>query len=366
VPPWVPPEFQALVEDVKQGSRRTATVRDLVRWFGFERRGSKVNDYILGAMRAHGVTCTPAFDLVFADDRLTFSPLFPPSTPAPPPPAPAPPPPPAAPRDAAAPIAELARLVSTQTNTARRVNTRIDLVERIVVYLTTAMLCALREEDGGEHEGAVRKLLAPFLPGDERPAQPLSFGNWVSLARGLASASGGSTHPVLRAGAACGAGKSGPLVAVEREVVPLRNRFRHGTNLPEAAYREVEPLLETLTEALQQAARPLLDLDLVCLEDLEALSKDTFLHHLRVLQGHGSSFEVREVTLNEALRKGWAYLLVPGRPALRLAPGVWCEIDQATEEITVFLCRSLALEEGHTLSVTSLRGQHQKKITLTR
>ncbi len=361
MPPWVPREFLALVHDIQQGKPASVTVRELVRWFGFPRRGSQVNAYILDAMRAHGITCTPAFDLVFADDLVTFSSLSPPR----PPPPPAAPVPPAPPRDAPAPIAELQRLVSTQTNTARRVNSRIDLIERIVVYLTTSMLCTLREQNGGERTDPLREVLRPLVPDDAGPAQALSFGAWVDLARRLAAMGQSSAHPVLRAGAACRAGKSGPLATVEREVVPLRNRFRHGTNLPEPAYREVEPLLETATGALLEAARPLLDLDLIYAEELEALSKGSFRHRLRVLHGHGAAFEAREVVLNEALRKGWAYLLVPGYPALRLAPGVWCEPDQATEEISVYLCRSLALEEGQMVSVTSLRGQHQKKIKLT-
>ena len=73
MPPWVPREFLALVHDIQQGKPASVTVREFVRWFGFPRRGSQVNAYILDAMRAHGITCTPAFDLVFADDPVTFT-----------------------------------------------------------------------------------------------------------------------------------------------------------------------------------------------------------------------------------------------------------------------------------------------------
>jgi len=69
---WIPPEFRALVEDVRGGLTRTVPVREVVRWFGFERRGPRRNEYILEAMRTHGITCAPPFDVAFFDEEVTF------------------------------------------------------------------------------------------------------------------------------------------------------------------------------------------------------------------------------------------------------------------------------------------------------
>lgn len=323
--------------------------------------------YIVDAMQESGVSCEPHFEVAFADGEIEiFSRVQPAQAPvsvqARQPVSQVNAVGPAAPVQALpAPVAELARLAAVQADTARRVNTRIDLVERLVAYLALATICALREEQGEE---GLREALRAFLPTGKEASQPLTFGAWVTIARSLAGMCSSNSHPVFQAAKACVEEKSGPLQVVNRMVVPLRNKIKHGSNLPESSYREVEPELEAITRELLAAMHPLLELDPVCVDELEALPRGVFSCRFRVLRGQGSSFEVRQETLPWALIKGWAYLLIPERAPLRLAPGIWCEIDRATEEVNLFLCRSIALKEGEAVSIVSLRGQQHRKIRM--
>lgn len=72
-PLWVPPAFESSVlGPIRRGEKARITVQELVGWFGFSRRGTRVNEYIREAFEAHGLTCSPDLEKAFPNDTLTI------------------------------------------------------------------------------------------------------------------------------------------------------------------------------------------------------------------------------------------------------------------------------------------------------
>lgn len=348
--PWVPPAFEASVlAPVRRGDKAHVTVQDLVSWFGFSRRGTRVNAYIREAFEAHGLTCSPDLEKAFPNDTLTIvgKALA----------APPPPPPPPAPRAVPYPFAVSDRLIATQSQT-KRVLSRLDLIERSCAYLVFVQLAALRTPDGTLPEQAL-PILGPFVGTDTSAGPPISFGTWVELGRRLS---------VLRplgytdAASACAAVfGEGDLRHGLVEAVQVRNKLHHGTNVSQEEYASAEPGLTATGDALRSAMAPVLEGDLVMVARTEVGETAAYRYHLRVLHGVTTSFGARSLETNARMAPGWAHLLLEGEEPLRLAPGIFGVEDQVTEQVQLYVCRTLALQPKQAVKLVSLTGQADRK-----
>lgn len=342
----LPDDFARLVAEVRQGKTPRVVVRDLVGWFGFDRRGAKVNGYIRSVMQQEGVVCAPALEAAFPEGELVFSSVVPMIVQAPPV---------AIPRPLPHPIAVFDAILEAQADVAKRVGTRLDAIERIVAYLVFADLAAVRAAGDGRYSPAVTELLKDVLPASGAAGPPLSFGTWVDYARKLGPFVDQSAVPV-RSAAQAFAGVLGGRIA--NEIVPLRNKLKHGSNLPEAWFRDTEPSLEAVDHDLRRALEPLLECELFCVRETRPGEREAYLYDLRVLHGGGSFFRRRSLETSVKLTQGWAYLELPGVGAapLRLAPGIACVEDQANEQVRLFFSRTLALAEGDRLVLQAVLG----------
>lgn len=116
--------------------------------------------------------------------------------------------------------------------------------------------------------------------------------------------------------------------------------------------------------ALRQALEPLLAAELVSVHRTDVGERDAYRYALRVLHGGNPYFRTRELETSARLTPGWGHLLREGRDPLRLAPGVFCHEDAATEEVGVYFCRTLALDPGQRVSLLALVGGAERKETL--
>lgn len=348
----MPDEFARVVAAVRGGQPQRVAVRDLVRWFGFERRGAKVNRYIRAVMTQEGVCSTPELEAAFPDGDLVFGPVGPVVQVAPP----SPRPPPSPPRELPHPFAVFRQAISAQHSVSRRVGTRLDAIERLVAYLVFAELAWLREAGAGVYPVGVRSSLREVLPDGGDVGQPLSFGTWVDCARKLAGLVPAGS-PVQRAAAAFG-----PLAPrVSNEIVSLRNKSKHAGILPEGWYREAEPPIEAVEKELERALGPLLDLDLFSVSRTHPGDREAYRYDVRVLHGISRHFPLQSRETSAKLVPSWAYLDVPGTSPLRLAPGVFCQEDAETEEVHLFFARTLALDSGQKLSLQAIQGPNETK-----
>jgi CBS domain-containing protein len=72
----IPDPLQSAAETLRNGgSLDPVTVRTLLAWFGFERRGKDVVTYIRNALRATGLVTEPDFDAVWLDSPIRFRPM---------------------------------------------------------------------------------------------------------------------------------------------------------------------------------------------------------------------------------------------------------------------------------------------------
>lgn len=350
----MPDEFARVIAAVRGGQPQRVAVRDLVRWFGFERRGAKVNRYIRAVMAQEGVCSAPELEAAFLDGDLVFTPVGPvPPGFVPPPPSP---PPSSSPRELPHPFAVFRQAISAQHSVSRRVGTRLDAIERLVAYLVFAELAWLREAGAGSYSVGVRTSLREVLPDGDDVGQPLSFGTWVECARKLAGLLPAGS-PIQRAAAAFG------LLAprVSNEVVPLRNKSKHAGILPEGWYREAEPPIEAVEKELERALEPLLDLDLFSVSRTHPGDREAYRYDVRVLRGISRHFPLLPRETSAKLAPSWAYLDVPGESPLRLAPGVFCQEDAETEEVRLFFARTLALDGGQKLRLLAIQGPDEIK-----
>lgn len=352
---WVPRSFSDVVSEVHRGQQPRVRVRDLVVWFGFQRRGSVVNGYIREAMRVAGVTCSPALDSALHDEELVFTSLQPIVVLAPVP---------APLRLPPHPIAIFDSIIAAQADLSRRVATRLDAIERAIAFLVFAQLATLRSAEG--YPDAVRQQLSELLPTGAGAGPAVSFGTWVNLARHLASRTTQS-DPLLDVSRDLFARQSGTKslgVTLESEVVPQRNLFRHASNVSDNSWKEADLTLGKVYADLKRALVPLIDSELVCVHSTEVSHKHAYRYALRTLHGSDSFFPTRTLDTNDKLTTGWAYLLRPNTTPLRLAPGIFCEEDSATEQVKLFFSRSLALDAGQRISLLSVVGGTERKEAL--
>lgn len=69
---FVPPELRDVVRRVEAGETPRASVRELLRWFSYERRGSNVVSCIRSALEKHNLITKPNFAYAWIDERVTF------------------------------------------------------------------------------------------------------------------------------------------------------------------------------------------------------------------------------------------------------------------------------------------------------
>ncbi len=325
-------------------------VRDLLRWFSFERRGAKVNAYILGVLQQEGLTCSPALDAAYPDGELTFASVVPLVVVAPAPRA--------STRDQPYPIAVFSSIAAAQSDLRNRVVTRLDALERLVAYLVFAELASIRAGAGNTYRAPVTVLLRPLLPThDAAAAAPLSFGKWVELARKLAPLVP-ETHDSIHQSALAFAGEVGSRVATI--AVPRRNKLAHGSNADEEWFSETESILEHLGDDLREALAPLLDCELVSTSKVRPGERENYLYELRVLHGTDTFFRRRSLETSVKLTPGWAHLVTPDGSFLRLSPGIAAFEDKANEQVRLFLARSLALDAGAWIKLQAILGGEQR------
>jgi len=360
---WVPERFaNAIVAAVRKGEKPRVAVRQLVQWFGFERRGSKVNGYILEAMRAHGIVCTPSLEGAFPEQELVFSSLVPSQGRGPT----------AVDEDDVKttkrqradlpyPFAHFDAMVAVQSSEIKRVKTLLDAMERAMAYLVYCQLAALSERSGGTRSESVRKVVAAHLSPDASSGPPVSFGTWVEFARRLAMESGLDPHPVLAVGREVFGGTSSVGRMVERTAVPWRNKLAHAAGIPAATYAEAEPVLIFVDRGLRKALQPLLACELVCVKTTEVGEREAYRYRLRSLHGANRFFATRTLETSQKLVTGWAHLLCGDFPILRLAPGIYCVEDEASEEVELFFCSSLAIDPNRKVSLRAVSGTNERR-----
>ena len=71
----VPPELVIIAQNVKKGDRSSVTVRTLLGWFHFQRRGFYVVEGIRDCLHALDIETEPDFDAQWIDGPITFVPL---------------------------------------------------------------------------------------------------------------------------------------------------------------------------------------------------------------------------------------------------------------------------------------------------
>ncbi len=70
----IPPELQRIAESLGEGeSSPNVTVRQLLAWFGQQRRGWRVVATVQGALRRTGLATEPDFATAYIDGHLNFS-----------------------------------------------------------------------------------------------------------------------------------------------------------------------------------------------------------------------------------------------------------------------------------------------------
>ena len=116
--------------------------------------------------------------------------------------------------------------------------------------------------------------------------------------------------------------------------------------------------------ALRQALDPLLAAELVSVHRTAVDEREACHYALRVLHGDNAFFRTRELETSARLTPDWGHLLREGHQPLRLAPGVFCHEDEATEEVRVYFSRTLALDPGQRVSLLALVGGAERKETL--
>lgn len=343
---WLPPQFIRLVESTHRGEAPTVAVPELLRWFNFSRRGARVNAHLRGVMRAAGVTSTPTIDHAFHDSVLHFQVDGPPRAQQPPLP----------PRAEVYPVAVFDAIVSGQTEVVLRVRSQLDAVERLVAYLTFALIAIGRRD-----EGTLREAIRPALPEGSTVGPPVSFGTWVELSRRLSRE--GEDPIAAAARVVFSAGSHGASLA---RVVEARNKFTHGSNLPESEWRSCEPLLVDVSARLRESLAPLLDADLACVRATAVGEREAYRYTLRVLRGGGPYFPARDIETAHKLTPRWAYLLRDAASPLRLAPGVFCQEDASTGAVQVFFARVIALDPEAPVKLRAVVGADDRTENLPR
>ncbi|HRG96214.1 MAG TPA: hypothetical protein PLR99_08205 [Polyangiaceae bacterium] len=345
---WVPPAFESSVlGPIRRGEKARVTVQELVEWFGFSRRGTRVNEYIREAFEAHGLTCSPALEKAFPNDTLTIVGKDLPVLVLPPPVA----------KPLPYPFAVSDRRIATQSE-AKRVVSRLNAIELSCAYLVFAQLAALRKPDGDLPTDA-QPILAPFVTADASLGPPISFGTWLELGRRLAA-----LRPVGHGSvaSACEAAfRDAELSHGLVKAVQVRNKFQHGSNVPQAAYAAAEPDLTATGDALRLAMAPVLEGELVMVAATEVGEAATYRYRLRVLHGESVSFASRHLEANARMPPGWAHLMLEGEAPLRLAPGLFGVEDQVTEQVELYVCRTLALQAKQAVKLASLTGHADRK-----
>lgn len=342
---WVPPPFaSSVLAPVREGETVRVTVTELVGWFGFTRRGARVNAYIREAFEAHGLVCAPALEAAFPGDTLAIharnaAPTAPPV------------------KELPHPFAATDALVATQSG-ANRVRTRLDLLERTLAYLVVAKLATLRSA-AGTYADPVHRALAQLVTSDHSPGPPLSFGTWLDVARRLSAIAPSSEPRVAVAATALVADTD--LMSDLTKVVQFRNKAHHGVSLPLSAYTEVEPTIERVGIDLRRVLRPLLEGELVCVCGTTVGESAAYRYRLRVLHGLSPYFPQRELETDFRMAAGWAYLLFDGHAPLRLAPGIYCAEDAVTEQVTLYFSRTLALRPKQAVRVVAFGAAEERK-----
>lgn len=67
-----PEEVVALRSDLEAGNEREESIRTLLAWFGFQRRGVWVSSHVRKVLNDNGITVTPDLDLGWIDSRVVF------------------------------------------------------------------------------------------------------------------------------------------------------------------------------------------------------------------------------------------------------------------------------------------------------
>lgn len=73
----IPSQLQDIAADVHGGRRRSKTVRELLSWFGAQRRGVIVVREIRIALHRVRLTTTPKFEVAYIDEKVKFEPIEP-------------------------------------------------------------------------------------------------------------------------------------------------------------------------------------------------------------------------------------------------------------------------------------------------
>lgn len=356
---WVPESFARLVDATRRGERPRVSVSELVGWFGFTRRGVQVNGYVRDAMRDAGVLCEPPFEKAFHDDELTFTTVTPIVILAPPPTAPA--------RELPHPVALFDAVITAQSNVTRRVSTRLEAIERLVALLVFALIALRRNAPGTRGVEELRQIIDKHLPKAGATGAPVSFGSWVDLARRLSALRLDPDDPIAEAARRVFSPTPGGEALGEvlsSTVVRARNHLHHASIVPASVWHEADAMLVEIASALRQALAPLFAAEMVSVHRTTVREREASRYALRVLHGDGPYFRTRELETSALLTSRWAYLLREGHQPLRLAPGVFCLEDEATEAVSVYLCRTLALDPGQRVSLLALVGGAERKETL--
>lgn len=68
----IPDELKSIADDIREGKTRTSTVRELLKWFGYERRGRLVNLEIRAALEQVDLSTLPAFEYDWIDGVIGY------------------------------------------------------------------------------------------------------------------------------------------------------------------------------------------------------------------------------------------------------------------------------------------------------
>jgi hypothetical protein len=139
---------------------------------------------------------------------------------------------------------------------------------------------------------------------------------------------------------------------------------RHASNLPGSTYAAAEPALAATTRRLREALADLLACQLVSVAATEVAEREAYRYRLRVLHGAGDFFATVVLETGHKIVPRWAHLLSGDLPPVRLAPGILCEEDSATEQVRLFACRTLALDAHSKVKLLAIRGGEELRESL--
>jgi diguanylate cyclase (GGDEF)-like protein len=264
------------------------------------------------------------------------------------------------------PVAVARGYVSARRTPFSQTKALLDAIELSLRFLVGIELAILRDGEDEHGRDELVRLLRQHAP----PGRPLSMGTWEHLAWQLASLLPEHDAAPVSAAARQLLGRRNSRSTLAEKLhaaVGVRNAFAHGKTLAEDSYAaQAKSLGETL-DLLVNALRPLRDLRLTSVADIEHLDDDDAIGYaMRLHTGPAEHFPIVRETIKSKLHKGWCYLLA-GRDQtpLCLAPVVASCACETCGRDEVYLAETLTFgPKGSKVRIRGVTSSHTAEVEI--